>query len=114
MRKLLLSCVLILTTQAYALVMDDEGIHTDYGTISWKNLTTLEKRLQKLERMDKLAYNAIIIGAVVVGGLYIYTKFIKKPNSQNDNNCATLDDNSDIPYTDLGTDGNRITQKINS
>lgn len=115
MRKLFLSCLLVLTAQsAHAFLMDNDGIHTDYGTISWKTIQTFEKRLQKLERINKFAYHAIIIGAVALGVALIYTKLVRNQNKQADNNTELLAGDNECSLIDTELKNTEIEEEANT
>ena len=92
MRKLILLTAMILSSQAAHafVVIDENGIHTDIGGISWETIvrskdkikeldnkigqiSVLEGRISSLQNQVSLLRNAIIIGAVVIAaGTLIY------------------------------------------
>lgn len=111
MRKLLLICTIILSVHAASafVILDKDGVHTNYGEVSWEtlinnknqikeieskieNLNLCDARIKALENKITVLRNALIIGAaaIAIGTIIYFTwkHYFSKPVATNPEDCS--------------------------
>lgn len=75
--------VLILTHtfSSNAIMMNNQGVTTEKGFVSWELFIDLPKQVNKMERKVDNMQRLLILGSVVIAGYLIYSKWFKESSN---------------------------------
>lgn len=85
---------------AHGIMMNNQGLDTGKGFITWEQLINLPKQMNSIEQKVQILQNVCIIGSVFAAGLFVYLKWFSQSVKQNANQFDNSNDTDMQPQTD--------------
>lgn len=90
-RFFLLSLLFLFSIQsANGIIMNNQGLDTGKGFITWEQLIGMPKQMDALDHKVATLQKACIFGAIIIAGLLVYIKLSSQEQSADKSDTAQM------------------------